>query len=107
MRWFGRTKEELWCHDCEHYVQFQIDRDLDGNHVFPCQNCGHEHCRVVKNGRITDIRWDRRNGPTVRVRRCSITTSTDAVYTTSSTSSTADTYSITLSGSAGGTGGYS
>jgi len=103
MRWFGRTKEELWCHGCEHYVQFQVDRDLDGNHVFECPNCKHEHRRVVKNGRITDIRWDQRNGPTVRVCRSGITTSTIAIYTTSSTSAMSDTYSMTFAAGSGST----
>lgn len=55
-------RQELWCHDCEHYVQFTLNLGLNGNHVLECPNCGHEHCRVVEDGRITDIRWDRRNG---------------------------------------------
>ncbi len=58
-------RQELWCHDCESYVQFDVDLSLDGNHVLECPKCGHEHCRVVENGRITDIRWDSRNGPTI------------------------------------------
>ena len=73
-------RQELYCHDCTQYVQFDVDLELDGNHVFNCPNCGHEHCRVVKNGRITDIRWDRRNGPTVYVPRVTITSSTTSTY---------------------------
>lgn len=57
-------RQELWCHDCERYVQFDMDLSLNGNHVLECPNCGHEHCRVVENGKITDIRWAQRNGPT-------------------------------------------
>lgn len=38
-----------------------MDLSLNGNHVLKCPNCGHEHCRVVKDGVITDIRWDQRN----------------------------------------------
>ncbi len=58
-------RQELWCHECSKYVQFDMDLSVDGNHVLECPNCGHEHCRVVKNGKITDIRWDSRNGPNI------------------------------------------
>ena len=54
-------RQELHCHACNRYVQFEIDLELDGNHVLECPNCGHEHCRVVKYGEITDIRWNQRN----------------------------------------------
>lgn len=54
-------RQELYCHECGHYVQFNMDMALNGNHVLECPNCGHEHCRVVNNGKITDIRWDQRN----------------------------------------------
>jgi len=59
--------QELYCHACGGYVRFDLDLALDGNHVLECPNCGHEHCRVVKGGVITDARWDRRNGPTYAV----------------------------------------
>lgn len=58
----GVVRNELHCHECDKYVQFDIDLDLDGNHVLACPNCGHEHCRVVRNGEITSERWDSRNG---------------------------------------------
>lgn len=70
------TKEaqELWCHHCAHYVQFELDLSLNGNHVLECPNCGHEHCRVVKDGLITDDRWDSRNGVTTMTTATSVTT---------------------------------
>jgi hypothetical protein len=58
-----KRKQELHCHACNRYVQFELDLSLNGNHVLKCPNCNHEHCRVVKDGEITDSRWDRRNGP--------------------------------------------
>ena len=58
----GRRRQELYCHACDGYVQFIVDLSLNGNHVLHCPNCGHEHCRVVRDGVITDIRWDSRNG---------------------------------------------
>lgn len=82
---FGKRRQELWCHDCERYVQFTIDHDLDGNHVLECPNCGHEHCRVVKDGVITDIRWAQRNGPTISVTG-SITFSVTSTFATSTSS---------------------
>ena len=68
-------RQELYCHACERYVQFQIDIELDGNHVLHCPNCDHEHCRVVRQGVVTDIRWDQRNGPTYQVAYATFTMS--------------------------------
>ena len=59
--------QEIHCHNCNRYVRFQIDLALDGNHVLKCPKCGHEHCRVVSNGKVTDDRWDSRNGYTYQV----------------------------------------
>ena len=53
--------EEIYCHNCGKYVRFKVDETLNGNHVFNCPNCGHEHCRVVINGQITGDRWNSRN----------------------------------------------
>jgi hypothetical protein len=55
-------RQELHCHNCNRYVQFDIDTEMDGNYVLNCPQCDHEHCRVVRQGRITDVRWDQRNG---------------------------------------------
>jgi hypothetical protein len=87
-------KQELHCHNCNRYVQFEIDLELNGNHVLACPNCGHEHCRVVKDGIITDVRWGQRNNslPTYRVSTA-----------TSTVSSTYDTYSGTGTGTGGNT----
>lgn len=55
-------KQELHCHNCQNYVQFDIDLELNGNHVIICPKCKHEHCRVVEKGIITKDRWGQRNG---------------------------------------------
>lgn len=60
-------KQEIWCHDCQNYVHFELDTSLDGNHVLNCPVCNHEHCRVIKNGQITGERWDSRNGDTIYI----------------------------------------
>ena len=70
--------QELHCHNCGRYVQFRLDLSLNGNHVLNCPNCGHEHCRVVNDGKITDIRWDRRN-QTIQVSPNVISTTTYSV----------------------------
>jgi len=87
-------RQELYCHGCGRYVQFNLDLSLNGNHTLACPNCGHQHCRVVKDGRITGIRWGQMNGPTIPIN----------TYTTGTTSSYASTYD-TYSGSDYGTAG--
>lgn len=74
-----KRRQSLECHACGGIVEFTIDFDLDGNHVFTCPNCKHEHCRVVKDGRITGERWDQRNNTYVA---CYVTW-TSATITTS------------------------
>jgi hypothetical protein len=76
--------QELHCHACDRYVQFTLDLSLDGNHTLECPNCGHAHCRVVRDGRITGERWDQRNGYTYIV-----------IATSYSNTSTYSTYGIT------------
>jgi len=63
-----------------------MDMSLNGNHVLKCPNCGHEHCRVVVDGQITDDRWDSRNGapPVFATNISSSSTSTFSTYVTSS-----------------------
>lgn len=80
-----KSKQELHCHACNKYVQFEIDLSLNGNHVLNCPNCGHEHCRVVKKGVITGDRWDSRNGPAIWTNATTYTST--SIYTSSGTSS--------------------
>ncbi len=84
-RTLGIERQELWCHDCGKYVQFDMDLSLNGNHVLNCPNCNHEHCRVVKNGIITGIRWDSRNrGPAIVINSNTINYTTLSTFTTTS-----------------------
>lgn len=86
-------RQELWCHGCDNYVQFDCDVALNGNHVLECPRCGHEHCRVVRDGRITDIRWGQRNGPTWVMSVSNATVSGTSTFTvTNSTSGTRDVF---------------
>ena len=84
-------RQELYCHNCGKYVQFDIDTELEGNHVLKCPVCGHEHCRVVRGGKITEDRWDSRN-QTYYVNPRNVSFTSTSTYTTYSSSSSA-TYS--------------
>lgn len=92
-------RQEIHCHECGRYVQFDLDTELNGNHVLHCPVCGHEHCRVVENGVITDRRWDSRNGPIT----LGSLTPTYAVSTVNMTTSSTSTFS-TFSGTTAATG---
>ena len=79
-----KERQELHCHACDNYVQFDIDVEQQGNHVIICPVCGHEHCRVVTNGIITDARWDTRNGfnQQTAIYTTGVGWSSSSVYTT-------------------------
>jgi hypothetical protein len=99
-------RQEIHCHDCDQYVQFDIDVELNGEHVLNCPNCGHEHCRIVTDGIITDKRWDSRNGDMLTFAVCtgtmtSTATSIDTTSTGSSTFSTDMWLNATTSSSTG------
>ena len=87
-------RQELWCHECQRYVQFNLDMELNGNHVLECPNCGHEHCRAVQDGKVTGDRWDSRNGPMISVTSVYVTFSSMSVEdtTTSGSSYLADSW---------------
>lgn len=88
-------RQEIHCHHCNGYVSFDMDMELNGNHVLTCPKCGHEHCRVIKDGVITSERWDQRNGNSGAV--FYISTSSVVYNTISSTQTFFD--SSTTSGS--------
>lgn len=56
------TKTVLDCHECHKQFVALLDYSITGNHVIECAHCGHEHCRVIENGRITEERWSSRHG---------------------------------------------
>jgi hypothetical protein len=92
-------RQELHCHACNGYVQFSLDTSINGNYVLNCPKCGHEHCRVVYKGKISDERWDQRNGlATYQI--------TQLIYSATSTVSTTSTNIYLMSASAGTSGGW-
>jgi DNA-directed RNA polymerase subunit RPC12/RpoP len=75
--------QELYCHNCGRYVQFPIDLSMSGSYVLNCPKCGHEHCRIVRDGVITDDRWasSNLNLQTFHVSSRAITTSATSAST--------------------------
>lgn len=78
-------RQELYCHGCGGYVQFNLDLSVDGNYVLHCPKCGHDHYRVVKNGKITDERWGQSQSQ-IRI-VSSITYTTTSTYSTTTSCS--------------------
>lgn len=54
------VRTDMNCTNCSKNFVAELDLSLDGNHVIECPHCGHEHCRVVTKGKVTDDRWDSR-----------------------------------------------
>lgn len=52
------TKTDLHCHECSKTFVALLDYTINGNHVALCPYCGHEHFRVIKDGKITEERWN-------------------------------------------------
>lgn len=56
------TKTVMDCHECSKQFVALLDYTVNGNHIVECPHCGHEHCRVIESGRITEDRWSSRHG---------------------------------------------
>ena len=56
------TRTDLHCHDCGKNFIAMLDYTIDGNHIIECPHCGHEHCRLIEKGKITEDRWSTRYG---------------------------------------------
>lgn len=56
------TKTIFNCTECSKQVVALLDYSINGNHIIECPHCGHEHCRVIENGKITEDRWSSRYG---------------------------------------------
>ena len=57
----GVQRTEMNCHACSKNFVAELDFDISGNHIIECPHCGHEHCRTIKDGKITEARWHSRN----------------------------------------------
>ncbi len=75
--------QELFCHACGKYVQFETPDDVHANVSLSCPNCGHMHYRVVRYGRITRDRWASANRrlPVFQINRRQTTFSSSSTST--------------------------
>jgi hypothetical protein len=51
-------RTDMHCHECENTFIAQFEEKLNGNHIATCPYCFHEHCRVIIDGVISEVRWD-------------------------------------------------
>lgn len=56
----GLVRTDMNCTNCSKNFIAELDHSIDGNHIVECPYCGHEHCRVIQNGKITGDRWSSR-----------------------------------------------
>lgn len=56
------TKTVFNCTECSKQIVALLDFTINGNHIVECPHCGHEHCRVIESGKITEDRWSSRYG---------------------------------------------
>lgn len=83
----GEANSFFECTHCDKGVVAKIDYEIEGDHVIVCPWCGHEHCRVIKAGVVTEIRWESRYHPDqVRVASRNVWKSSVIQATTTSTS---------------------
>jgi DNA-directed RNA polymerase subunit RPC12/RpoP len=54
-----RLKVEFYCQECKKYFDFKLNMLLNGNIRIHCPNCDHVHFRQIKDGLITETRFDR------------------------------------------------
>lgn len=56
----GIARTDVLCNNCVPNKVFvvQLDFRINGNHIVHCPVCGHEHFRQIKDGKITDVRWN-------------------------------------------------
>jgi len=57
----GIRRTDMNCSNCGKIFIAELDYSINGNHIIECPLCGHEHCRVIKDGKITSDRWDSRS----------------------------------------------
>ena len=64
------VRTDMDCHECSNTFIARLDFGIDGNHIVECPYCGHEHCRVIEEGRITEERWSSRHQRVDVEKRC-------------------------------------
>jgi DNA-directed RNA polymerase subunit RPC12/RpoP len=57
----GVQRTDMHCHACGKHFVAELDYSLNGDYVIECAHCGHEHCRTILDGKITEARWASRS----------------------------------------------
>lgn len=57
----GEARTDMDCHHCGKNFVALVDYSLNGNHIIECAHCGHEHHRVVRDGKVTEERFGSNN----------------------------------------------
>ncbi len=66
----GEVRTQMNCHHCHKDFLALVDYSISGKHIIECAHCGHEHCRVIKDGKITEERWTSKPQRPDEVTRC-------------------------------------
>lgn len=82
----GIVRTSMYCHDCGKDFIAVVDYSIEGNHEVICPHCGHQHCRTIKNGVVTEDRWSSRDNNIIRDGAERLWTSDSLKMKTSSTS---------------------
>lgn len=56
----GIVRSDMSCHNCSKTFLAELNYDIDGDYIIECPHCLHEHCRTVKDGKVTEHRWSSR-----------------------------------------------
>jgi hypothetical protein len=49
---------EFYCDECKKYNIINLLSDLNGLHIIKCGFCNHNHYRLIKQGNMTDLRFN-------------------------------------------------
>jgi hypothetical protein len=80
-------RTEINCHACHKNFVAELDVSINGNYCIECAHCGHEHYRTIKDGAVTESRYDSSpDNNATRVSGRSVWKSTVIKATTSSVS---------------------
>lgn len=80
------VRTDMHCTHCSRPFIAQLSMEIDGNHVIECPYCGHEHCRVVKDGVVSGDRWDTRMQRVEVEKRCVWKSDSRPIYTSTAAS---------------------
>lgn len=61
LRHVGKTRTDLYCHNCSNNFIAELDFDINGDHKIQCAYCSHIHYRKIQDGKITEARWSSDN----------------------------------------------